>query len=269
MIGLRLRTKTLELVPKTAEEMRASLEAMDQVQKAQLSADWLARFRAATATDPWVHGFSAVLQHGGEVIGTGGFKGPPAHGTVEIAYGVVADQQGKGYGTEIAAALVAYALGFSEVDLVRAHTLPESIASQRILLKCGFQRMCELIDPEDGPVWRFERRRSTTGGPTEEIGDAHEMELFLFARFHARHGCESVLREAIQEVEGSTRLEQGCLGYRAFKSVRVAGEFYVHSRWRDMAAFERHAALPHTVRFLATIEPLIDHPLAVSLTEAL
>jgi quinol monooxygenase YgiN len=95
------------------------------------------------------------------------------------------------------------------------------------------------------------------------------MEVFLFARFHARQGCEAALQAAIQGVEGPTRLEAGCLGYRAFKSVRVAGEFYVHSRWRDIAAFERHAALPHTVRFVSTVEPLIDHPLSVSLTEAL
>jgi [ribosomal protein S5]-alanine N-acetyltransferase len=164
----RLRTKTLELVPKTAEEMRAAIEAMDHHQKAQLSADWLARFQAATSTDPWVHGFSAVLQPGGEVIGTGGFKGPPADGTVEIAYGVVADQQSKGYGTKIAAALVAYAFGFADVDVVRAHTLPGSTASQRILLKCGFQRIGEMVDPEDGLVCRFERRRSTASGATTE-----------------------------------------------------------------------------------------------------
>jgi quinol monooxygenase YgiN len=95
------------------------------------------------------------------------------------------------------------------------------------------------------------------------------MELFLFARFHARPGCESALRQAIQAVEGPTRLEHGCLSYRAFKSVRVQGEFYVHSRWQDLAAFELHASLPHTLRFLATVEPLIDHSLSVSLTEPL
>ncbi len=45
--------------------------------------------------------------------------------------------------------------------------------------------------------------------------------------------------------------------------------FYIHSRWRDMAAFERHAGLPHTVRFVASVEPLIDHPLTVTLAEHL
>ena len=95
------------------------------------------------------------------------------------------------------------------------------------------------------------------------------MELFLFARFHARPGCEAALREAVQAVAGPTKLEPGCLSYQAFRSVRVEGEFYVHSRWRDKAAFELHASLPHTVRFIATVEALIDHPLSVSLTEPL
>jgi quinol monooxygenase YgiN len=95
------------------------------------------------------------------------------------------------------------------------------------------------------------------------------MELFLFARFHARSGCEVALREAIQAVAGPTKLEQGCLSYQVFRSVRVPGEFYIHSRWRDMGAFELHASLPHTVRFISTVEPLIDHPLSVSLTEPL
>ena len=95
------------------------------------------------------------------------------------------------------------------------------------------------------------------------------MELFLFARFHAHPGNEAALREAIQAVEGPTKLEPGCLSYRAFQSVRVQGEFYVHSRWRDKAAFELHASLPHTQRFISTVEALIDHPLSVSLTEPL
>ena len=93
------------------------------------------------------------------------------------------------------------------------------------------------------------------------------MELFLFARFDARPGCEAALREAIRTVEGPTRVEPGCLSYQAFQSVRAPGEFYVHSRWRDRAAFELHASLPHTILFTSTVEALIDHPLSVSLTE--
>ncbi len=95
------------------------------------------------------------------------------------------------------------------------------------------------------------------------------MELFLFARFQARPGCEVALREAIKEIAAPTKLEPGCLSYQAFQSVRVQGEFYVHSQWRDKAAFDVHASLPHTVKFMSIVEPLIDHPFSVSLTEPL
>jgi quinol monooxygenase YgiN len=95
------------------------------------------------------------------------------------------------------------------------------------------------------------------------------MQLFLFARFHARPGCQAALHQAISDVQGPTRKESGCLTYHVFRSVRDPDEFYIHSRWRDRVAFEHHAALPHTVHFVATIETLVDHPLSVSLTERL
>jgi ribosomal-protein-alanine N-acetyltransferase len=41
--------------------------------------------------------------------------------------------------------------------VVRAHTLPNPNASTRVLTKCGFHRVGEVIDPEDGLVWRWER----------------------------------------------------------------------------------------------------------------
>jgi hypothetical protein len=44
------------------------------------------------------------------------------------------------------------------VKLIRAHTLPQINASTRILTKCGFDRIGEMIDPEDGLVWRWERK---------------------------------------------------------------------------------------------------------------
>jgi RimJ/RimL family protein N-acetyltransferase len=164
MRAVRLKTTNLELAPTTPAQMQAAINAMDQYQRAQPSADWLARFRAATTSDPWVHGFSAVLRESGVSVGTGGFKGPPIDAAVEIAYGVDVDHQNKGYGTEIATALVTYALTFAEVDVVRAHTLPDSMASQRILAKCGFERVGEWVDPEDGLVWRFEKQRVASNG---------------------------------------------------------------------------------------------------------
>jgi ribosomal-protein-alanine N-acetyltransferase len=154
-----LQTKNLKLVPQTLEEVRAMVEAMTPSEKAELSADWLARLHASTSADPWTHGFSLVHRDSDTIVGKGGFKAPPgADGVVEIAYGVGADYQGKGYATEAAEALTAYAFSSGKVRVVRAHTLPESNASTRVLTKCGFRRVGEVIDPEDGLVWRWEKQ---------------------------------------------------------------------------------------------------------------
>jgi RimJ/RimL family protein N-acetyltransferase len=76
---------------------------------------------------------------------------------VEIAYGVVPSYERRGYATEAAKALVAFALERVDVTSIRAHTKPENGPSGRVLAKCGFQQVGEVIDPEDGLVWRWER----------------------------------------------------------------------------------------------------------------
>jgi quinol monooxygenase YgiN len=93
------------------------------------------------------------------------------------------------------------------------------------------------------------------------------MELFIFARFHARPGNEGELARALDDVVAHSREEPGCLNIHAFRSTRDPRLFFVHSRWKDEAAFDVHADLPHTVRFIERVEQLIDHPLDVNRTE--
>jgi [ribosomal protein S5]-alanine N-acetyltransferase len=126
----------------------------------EVSAQWLAELRASREADPWRHGFFLILRETSEAIGTAGFKGPPdAVGMVEIAYGVAPGFEGQGSATEAAAALFAFALETPQVEIVRAHTLPVANASTRVLTKCGFLLVGEVVDPEDGLVWRWERGR--------------------------------------------------------------------------------------------------------------
>jgi serine/threonine-protein kinase len=40
-------------------------------------------------------------------------------------------------------------------------------------------------------------------------------------------------------------------------------------RYQDMAAFERHALLAHTLRFVAAVEPLLDHPFKATVARRL
>lgn len=155
-----LQTARLKLVLQTPAQALAHFETLPPEERAEVSPVWLARIKTSTGADPWVHGFQLVHQESGAAIGQCGFKGPPnAEGMVEIAYGINPENRGKGYATEAAAALANYAFAQNGVRLVRAHTLPEPNASTRVLTKCGFKRIGEVIDPEDGLVWRWEKAR--------------------------------------------------------------------------------------------------------------
>lgn len=95
------------------------------------------------------------------------------------------------------------------------------------------------------------------------------MALFIFARFRALEGREEDVASALRDTVPPTREEPGCREIDAYRSVRDPRLFYIHSRWTDEAAFERHATLPHTVRFVERVEKLIDHPLEVTRTALL
>lgn len=152
-----LLTESLRLTGPTPAEVLASIEAMSESDRAQVSPEWLARATAATDRDPWIHWFAIVHRESGVAIGSCGYKGPPGpDAVVEIAYAVNPAYQGRGYATEAAQALVEYAFGSGRVGLVRAHTLPHENASTRVLTKCNFEFVGEVMDPEDGLVWRWE-----------------------------------------------------------------------------------------------------------------
>ena len=153
-----VQTKNLKVVAQTREDVSAYVEQMPPHERAEVSPAWLALLDGSSSIDPWIHGFVLVHRATDSVIGKCGFKGPPGDdGAVEIAYGVAPEYQGKGYATEAAVALVSYAFSHGQVRVVRAHTLPEPNASTRVLTKCGFRRVGEVIDLEDGLVWRWER----------------------------------------------------------------------------------------------------------------
>ena len=151
-------TPHLRLVPRSRADVRADIDAMPPEMRREVSAAYLAMLDASADVDAWIHGFTLVHRELGAPVGSCGYKGPPdADGMVEIAYGIAPEHQGKGYATEAAAALVSYALASGEVRIVRAHTLPLPNASTRVLTKCGFRKIGEVMDPDDGLVWRWER----------------------------------------------------------------------------------------------------------------
>jgi RimJ/RimL family protein N-acetyltransferase len=106
---------------------------------------------------PWC---SYAVRREGELVGLGGFKGPlDATGAVEIGYLTFIPFEGQGIAGQVVDRLCGIA-GGEGATAVLAHTLPEENASNRALKSNDFSFDGEVIDPEDGPVWRW--RRSLT-----------------------------------------------------------------------------------------------------------
>jgi RimJ/RimL family protein N-acetyltransferase len=100
-----------------------------------------------------------LIAHG-ELVGTVGYKGPPdAEGLVEIGYSVVEERHRRGYASAGVALVTRRALADRRVTVICAETLPDGLASQGVLIKAGFARAGSRIDPDDGEVLRFERKR--------------------------------------------------------------------------------------------------------------
>ncbi|MEM8944700.1 MAG: GNAT family N-acetyltransferase [Planctomycetota bacterium] len=91
-----------------------------------------------------------------EIVGSCAFKSEPtADGSVEIAYFTYPDFEGRGYATLMASKLISLATPSESVQQIIAHTLPQKNASTRVLEKVGMSFVGEVVDPDDGTVWRW------------------------------------------------------------------------------------------------------------------
>lgn len=111
----------------------------------------------ASVRPPWT---SYLAYSGaGQAVGACAFKSVPNdRREVEIAYLTFAAFEGQGYGTAMAGLLLDVAAGSGEVDQIIAHTLREENASVKICRRLGFTLVGEVMDPEDGLVWRWKKQ---------------------------------------------------------------------------------------------------------------
>ncbi len=81
----------------------------------------------------------AVDKMQNRIVAELGFKGEPdVNGEIEIGYGTMPDQEGKGYMTEAVSGLVRWAEQREDVNGILAETHMDNIASIRIVQKNGF-----------------------------------------------------------------------------------------------------------------------------------
>ncbi|WP_433856369.1 GNAT family N-acetyltransferase [Streptomyces kronopolitis] len=140
-----LRTERLVLRPWSDGDLAAVL---DGTRRPHWAPDFpaegdrvIAGFTAKTPAARGVHGQRQILERdGGLVVGAIGLFWPPAEGSVTFGYGIVPSRRGRGYASEAARALVAFALTAPGVHTVCADIERGNPASGRVLEKAGLER---------------------------------------------------------------------------------------------------------------------------------
>ena len=101
-----------------------------------------------------------VHKQDNRLIGSGGYQGKPTpEGTVEIGYEIAPEYRNKGLATEMTKGLIENAFKNEQVGTIVAHTLGQENHSTKVLSKCGFKRVEEFNDPDEGLIWKWELKR--------------------------------------------------------------------------------------------------------------
>jgi ribosomal-protein-alanine N-acetyltransferase len=170
-----IRTPRLHLVAARLEMVLAPLASLSDALDAALPSFWpppfndesSARFFAEYLTAHpeavgWMLWYFVLTENGSRIaIGTGGFKGKPVEGTVEIGYSIVPEFQRRRYAFEGVGALVNWAFEHDDVQRVIAETFPELEGSQALLRKLGFRSVEGASEPG---IRRFEKLRAENSG---------------------------------------------------------------------------------------------------------
>lgn len=167
---MRVRTPRLELIASTAEMARAEIDDRGRLARltgARIPAGWPPPLNDAASLeyawrylekDPahvgwgvWYFALPDPAPAELLLIGKGGFKGRPSpDGTVEVGYSVMEDHQRRGYGSEAAGGMIAWAFSHPEVKQVIAETYPDLRGSIHVMENNGMRFLG--IGSEEGVI---------------------------------------------------------------------------------------------------------------------
>jgi len=155
----------LELTPSHLERLLRGDQRLGPLEIADgaLPPEFILRAALGVAHDEtalsWLAPRLFVSSVQGVVVGSGGFKGPPTDGAVEIGYNVAASARGQGFATQAVRQLVQWAFETPDVLGVYAETAVDNPASRRVIEKAGFTQVGRRETVNDGHVdcWTLEK----------------------------------------------------------------------------------------------------------------
>lgn len=151
-----IKTKRLSIVPKTAEELRETMQQETDGELKQAYSEMLEEMEKHPDDWIWYTDWSISLKKEHTLVGGIGFKGSANENCeVEIGYEVAEDYRRQGYGFEAVEAMIDWAFQNENVFYIMAETAPDNDKSQGLLKKAGFTETG--TQGEEGP--RFEKER--------------------------------------------------------------------------------------------------------------
>lgn len=162
-----LTTFELELLKKDRKEMelykgwQVSNQIIDDYFKEQIAPVmnwWISQTEANPAHYEWFTAWEIVLQEPKLAIGGIGFMGLPVDGETMVGYHIDEKFWACGYASEALQTLLDWAFKNPDLNSVLAHTNLDNLASQKVLLKNGFQAQGTTYD-EGVQVYQWRLRR--------------------------------------------------------------------------------------------------------------
>jgi len=103
------------------------------------------------STQPWLLRAIVLREPAGVIVGHINFHGPPdARGAVEVGYTILPEHRRRGYATEAAEALFAWATREHGIRHFIASVSPENAPSLAVVRRLGFRQTGVQWDEEDG-----------------------------------------------------------------------------------------------------------------------
>ena len=170
---MTIETKNLKLIPCDTEILKSAIQGNEILAtkiNVTVQENWtefgvgalkysLDRLTESEEEKNWWTYFP-IHKQDNKLIGSGGYKGKPTtDGTVELGYEIASGYRNRGLATEMTKGLIENAFRDDRVTSIIAHTLGQENPSTKVLQKCGFEKVEEINDPEDGLIWKWELKR--------------------------------------------------------------------------------------------------------------
>jgi len=94
-----------------------------------------------------------------------------------------------------------------------------------------------------------------------------DKKVTVLARFKAKKGMETQLRDAIMACVAPTRAEAGCINYDLHQLADDKGDLILYENWVSKKILEEHLEMPYLVKLKAQAGELCAEPIEITLWE--